>query len=151
LTHNLEVPLLSTMLLYSREDVFRPLAGALGALGVSPIHLRNCEGVQRRMVPADVPQLVFTDVRLADGEWRDVLSHCANVGSPVGVVVVTTGVDVLLFLDALEASADYITPPFDLYELAHLIRCVYGRLTERRQKVARRVRDRGCGECLKKR
>lgn len=67
------------------------------------------------------PQLVFTAVLLADGDWARVLLLGKTAGVPV--IVVSTCLDASFCLDVLERGAfDFIVPPFDQDDVAYIVR-----------------------------
>ena len=69
------------------------------------------------------PQLVFTAVLLADGDWERVLLWAKRAGVPV--IVVSTCLDARFCLDILEKGAfDFIVPPFEYDDVAYLVRNV---------------------------
>jgi FixJ family two-component response regulator len=68
--------------------------------------------------------LIFTDSQLPDGTWADVVRLAGNARTPTSVIVVSRLVDVRFYLDALENGAfDFIAPPFEPMELAHIVQC----------------------------
>ncbi|HVA01010.1 MAG TPA: hypothetical protein VMV34_05055 [Terriglobia bacterium] len=69
------------------------------------------------------PQLVFTAVLLADGDWERVLLLGKRKSVPV--IVVSTCLDVRFCLDVLEKGAfDFIVPPFEQDDVAYVVRNV---------------------------
>lgn len=79
------------------------------------------------------PLLAFTESELPDGNWADVVSHSERALSPVGVIVVGREIDTNLYASAIEVGAsDFITPPFDSLDLAHVVRCAADRALARR-------------------
>ncbi|MCL5670717.1 MAG: hypothetical protein M1423_05390 [Acidobacteria bacterium] len=76
---------------------------------------------------------VFADAELADGTWADVLALAATAQGPVPVAVVSRYADTKLYLQALEkGAADFIVPPFGVYEVAHVLRCAISRRSKNR-------------------
>jgi hypothetical protein len=73
---------------------------------------------------ASPPHLVFTEARLPDGTWADVVKKALGAPKPVKVIVVSRLVDVSLYVDTMEGGAfDFIVPPLSANELAHVVKC----------------------------
>ena len=73
----------------------------------------------QRHTTADV---IFTDLQLFDGDWRQVLRMAKQSAAPAQVVVVSRYVDVPLYLDALEAGVfDVVVPPFRTVEIGCIV------------------------------
>ncbi len=73
---------------------------------------------------ANPPHLVFTEARLPDGTWADVVKKALGAPKPVKVIVVSRLVDVSLYVDTMEGGAfDFIVPPLSANELAHVVKC----------------------------
>ena len=82
---------------------------------------RSCtEGLQ--LVERLSPDLILTDLRMPDGSGFDVL-HASRQKSPgVPVVMITAYTSTKTAIDALKAGAyDYISKPFDVDELLHVV------------------------------
>jgi ActR/RegA family two-component response regulator len=72
----------------------------------------------------DPPHLVFTEAKLPDGTWADVVKQALGARKPVKVIVVSRLVDVSLYVDTMEGGAfDFIVPPLSANELAHVVKC----------------------------
>jgi DNA-binding NtrC family response regulator len=82
----------------------------------------------------DPPLLVLTESELPDGNWADVVSLSARASSPINVIVVGQEIDTKLYASVIEVGAfDFIAPPFDALDLAHVIRCAADNALARRQ------------------
>jgi len=81
------------------------------------------------------PHLVFTEARLSDGNWANILTLAAKANAPVNVIVVAPDVDVCLYVEAIGRGAfDFIVPPFSDPELFHVVRvAAENALTRRRE------------------
>jgi len=72
----------------------------------------------------DPPHLVFTEAKLPDGTWADVVKQALGARKPVKVIVVSRLVDVSLYVDTMEGGAfDFIVPPLSANELTHVVKC----------------------------
>lgn len=66
--------------------------------------------------------VIFTDLRLPDGDWKQMLQMARRTPARAEVILVSRFVDVPLYLDALEAGAfDFVVPPFNTVELGYII------------------------------
>ena len=69
------------------------------------------------------PHIVFTESRLADGDWADVLALAEKASLPVNVIVLAPFVDVGFYLQTIERGAfDFVVPPLSDSELLHVVR-----------------------------
>lgn len=94
-------------------------------LDSSPLEIRRlttCPEAVQELVGRRVASVIFTDVRLPDGDWRQVLHLARHASVPIEVILVSRIVDVRLYLDALEAGAfDFVVPPFSAADLDYII------------------------------
>jgi two-component system response regulator HydG len=76
-----------------------------------------------KVVRRDQPDLIFTDTRLPDGSWTDLVDMAEKFDSPVNVIVVSTTEDVQLYISALQRGAfDFVLPPFERQGLEFVVR-----------------------------
>jgi DNA-binding NtrC family response regulator len=126
------------LLLHSRRDPLRTLRHALDSQGVKTLPARNCAQALRLLRDSDPPQLLFTDTQLPDGNWAEAIRIARKAAEPVNVIVVSRVVDVPLYVEAVQAGAfDFIAPPFEEAELAHVVRCAAGNVELRRHEKSR--------------
>jgi len=84
--------------------------------------------------------LVFTDTELRDGTWTDILAVAERAACPVNVVVVARVVDTRFYVEAMEAGVfDFIVPPFNATDLAHVVRCAADNVLARRVAHSRAI------------
>jgi DNA-binding NarL/FixJ family response regulator len=115
------LPAVSAVLLHSGAATLGQLDEVLRDLYIPVSHVCSFEAARGRPTHPQ-PQILFMDVALANGNWREVLNGCSLTGTPL--ILVASRFDVPLFLDALEAgAANYITTPFHARDVAHIIRC----------------------------
>jgi DNA-binding NtrC family response regulator len=126
------------LLLYDRRDPLRALREALQGQGVKTTQARNCAEAARLLQASHPPHLLFTDTQLPDGNWSDAIRLARKAAEPVNVIVVSRAVDVPLYVETLQSGAfDFIAPPFEKAELAHVIRCAAGNTEVRRSEKSR--------------
>ena len=83
------------------------------------------------------PHLIFTQPKLPDGTWADVVNLATNAPSPVNVIVVERLANVGLYLQAIAGGAfDFIVSPLNGYELTHVVRCAIENVLSRREALA---------------
>jgi len=86
------------------------------------------------------PHLIFTQPKLPDGIWADVVSLAMMAPKPINVIVVGRLADVGLYLQTITGGAfDFIVPPLTGYELTHVLRCAIESVLSRRELQARPV------------
>jgi two-component system response regulator PilR (NtrC family) len=90
---------------------------------------RSCaEGLAR--LEAVLPDLVLTDVKMPDGSGFEILKRTRELAPAVPVVMITAYTTTKTAIEALKAGAyDYISKPFDVEELKHVV----GRALERKR------------------
>lgn len=123
----------TALLIFHQPEPCRDMEAALGKLAVLTSRaqtLAEACGVLSKINP---PLLAFTESELPDGNWADVVSQSEKASSPVGVIVVGREFDAKLYASAIEIGAfDFISPPFDVLDLAHVVRCAADKALARR-------------------
>jgi len=115
---------ISALLIYERLGAFGEVQLMLENRGIEIQIARSCGDALLRLWSEQPPHLVFTETQLVDGIWADVLSTTRKSRLPVNVIVVSRIADVNLYVQVLERGAfDCIIPPFEVFELDHVIRC----------------------------
>jgi DNA-binding NtrC family response regulator len=110
------------LLVHERAHPLGSLHTVLTELSVDTYSVQTCEEA-RHLVPRTQPDLIFTDTRLPDGTWTDVVDMAGICDPPVNVIVVSATEDVQLYMSALERGAfDFILPPFERQGLDFVVR-----------------------------
>ncbi|HEV8267130.1 MAG TPA: sigma-54 dependent transcriptional regulator, partial [Thermoanaerobaculia bacterium] len=90
---------------------------------------KSCEEALAKLDGA-VPDLILTDLRMPDGSGFDVLKKAREVAPATPVVMITAYTSTKTAIEALKAGAyDYISKPFDVEELKHVV----GKALERKR------------------
>ena len=111
----------SVLLVRDGAEYWCSLKAALEAQPLRVCEVRWLNEIEERLKAPNPPQLVFTAVLLADGDWDRVLFLGKTAGVPV--IVVSTCLDVSFCLDVLEKGAfDFLVPPFDRDDVAYIVR-----------------------------
>ncbi len=75
-----------------------------------------------RLVETTAPDLVLTDLRMPDGTGFDILRKTRETSAETPVVMITAYTSTKTAIEALKAGAyDYISKPFDVEELKHVV------------------------------
>ena len=124
----------TALLVFHHVEPYNHVENALDKLAVTMVRARTLAEARRIMSWRNPPLLVFTESVLPDGNWADVVSFSRKTPSPVSVVVVGREFGTKLHASAIEMGAfDFIAPPFDDMDLAHVIRCAGDNALRRRQ------------------
>jgi len=123
----------SALLIYERLGSFGDVQRMLESRAIEVQIARSCGDALLRLWSEQPPHLVFTETQLLDGMWADVLSMTRKSRLPVTVIVVSRLADINLYVQVLERGAfDCIIPPFEVFELDHVIRCATDNVMARR-------------------
>jgi DNA-binding NtrC family response regulator len=125
------------LLVQARHDPLDDLRAALEEQSIDVFMARNCAEAALALWTGPPPHMVFTEVKLPDGGWDDVLTMSTKSSAPVNVIVVAPFVDVGFYVEAIERGAfDFIVPPHSDPELVHVIRNAAENALARRRKHA---------------
>lgn len=84
--------------------------------------LKSCLEAAHEIGRCSTADVIFTDLYLPDGGWKQMLQMARQTPARAEVILVSRFVDVPLYLDALEAGAfDFVVPPFNTVELGYII------------------------------
>ena len=125
------------LLVLARPDSCEALRLGLEKQLIEICTAKNCGEAALTLHSQCPPHLVFTDVRLSDGDWTDVLSSAAGASAAVNVIVVSPRVDVALYIRAMEGGAfDFIVSPPNALELLHIVRVAAANVFMRRHQAS---------------
>jgi DNA-binding NtrC family response regulator len=131
---------ISTLLLHELGDSLDALQSALEAQSVNVCSLLSFQEALPLLTGPNPPHLIFTQPKLPDGIWADVVSLAMMAPKPINVIVVGRLADVGLYLQTITGGAfDFIVPPLTGYELTHVLRCAIESVLSRRELQARPV------------
>jgi len=124
----------SALLIFHHTKPYDELEAALEKLAVRVGRARTLAEAHNILTKVNLPLLVFTESELPDGNWADVVSLSSRASSPVNVVVMGHKTDTKLYVSVIEAGAfDFMAPPFEALDLAHVVRCAADNAMARRQ------------------
>jgi len=123
----------TALLIFQKAKPYHDVEVELEKLSVATRRAHTLAKACHVLSSADPPLLVFTESELADRNWADVVSFSARAPSPVSVIVVGREINTKLYASAIEVGAfDFIAPPFDEIDLAHVVRCAADNALRRR-------------------
>src|SRR6266446_10178414 len=122
MTHNIK-----TMLVMAQER--RPnLVNALECCGIEVLPVCDCNEARRMLEIEPMVQVVVTDARLHDGDWRRVLEIVARGRRKIEVIVCSRLGDPKMWLDVLEEGGyDLLVEPFEREEVQRIVEAAASR------------------------
>jgi len=110
------------LLVHDQEEPLGQLTRILENLHFEVVHTRSCSEAIQALKGERAPSVVFTDVTLPDGTWKDVVGALKESPSAADVILVSRVVDDRLYITALESgAADFVVPPFRESDVAYII------------------------------
>ena len=103
---------ITALLVHDHSEHLARFEESLKLHGVELTHARNCgEASQALHQHHAPPLLIFTDTRLSDGTYQDILRLAAQAEKFVNVLVVSKIGNITLYMEAMEGGAfDFLTP-----------------------------------------
>ena len=127
------VEMVSALLVHERKDVIELLKPILESQCIVTRDAGTCGEALLSLWGKQPPHLVFSDVQLADGNWRDVISLADKCPLPINVIVVSPQLDMNLYIEAMERGAfDFLSPPLEAPDVTHVVRCAAQNAQRRR-------------------
>jgi DNA-binding NtrC family response regulator len=89
---------------------------------VQVAHVRNCQEASQALQQDPSPLLIFTDTRLSDGTFKDILELAAKGEKFVNVLVASKLGNITLYMEAMECGAfDFLTPNLELSRFPSIV------------------------------
>jgi len=127
----------TALLIFRRLEPFSDIQAALEKLALTTKRVQTLADARRVLTKVNPPLLAFTESQLPDGNWADALSLSQQASSHVSMIVVGQEFDTKLYASAIEVGAfDFVAPPFDAHDLAHVVRCAADNAMARRKAAA---------------
>jgi CheY-like chemotaxis protein len=128
---------ISTLLLHELGGSLDALKSALEGESLRVCCLKSCQEALPLLTGANPPHLIFTQPKLPDGIWADVVSLARKAPKPVNVIVVARPANVGLYLQTITGGAfDFIVAPLTAYQLTHVVRCAIENVLSHRETQA---------------
>jgi len=125
---------ITALLIFHHTEPYNELEAALEKLAVRTGRARTLAEACHVLSTVNLPLLVFTESELPDGNWADVVSLSSRASSPVSVIVMGQETDTKLYVSVIEGGAfDFMAPPFEALDLAHVVCCAADNALRRRQ------------------
>ncbi|MGH9468964.1 MAG: hypothetical protein ACRD1N_01315 [Terriglobia bacterium] len=122
----------AVLLLHDTAEPFASLKSTLSGISVESAQARTCAEARELLGRSPAPSLVFTDVHLPDGTWREVIAAAAATKPAAGVIVVNRFPDDLLYVQTMcSGASDFIAPPFSPRDLAYVVSAAFQSLLAR--------------------
>jgi DNA-binding NtrC family response regulator len=116
MTHNI------TAMLVMAQERGSTLVNALESCGFDVLSVCDCNEARRMLETKPAVQVVVTDARLDDGDWRGVLEIVEQGRGKVEVVVCSRLGDPKLWLDVLEQGGyDLLVQPYQREEIKRIV------------------------------
>jgi len=123
------------LVVHSNEAPVEALEKVLENEMIQIDRVRTCKEASWRLASSNPPHLVFTGTNLLDGGWNEVLDLAAMATEPVSVIVLAPFSSIALYRAVMEGRAfDFITHPFTLPDLTHLVRSAVEDVSSRRKR-----------------
>ena len=124
----------TALLVFHQTRPFNEIKDALGKIAVPTARAQTLAEAKLALSEANPPLLAFTESELPDGKWSEIVSFLEKAFSQVNVIVVGQTISANLYASAVEVGAfDYIAPPFEGVDLAHVVRCAADNALARRE------------------
>ena len=132
---------ISALLVGGAADDSETLERALHEQSERSLRAGTCSEAKKLLKRAQPPHLLFTETKLPDGTWEDVVKLAHKAPKPVDVIVVSRVDDVGLYLETMERGAfDFISAPLPGSDFAHVVQCASSDV-ETRRKTPSKTRD----------
>jgi DNA-binding NtrC family response regulator len=127
------------LVVHERPEPCQSLKPVLRRLDVDTYSVSSCEEAAQ-LLEQTHPHLIFTDTKLPDGTWIDVIKLVEDAAFPVCAILVGPWKDAEIFQAALNYGAfDFISPPFDAEEVSQLLAQALTLVCVRRERYLRAV------------
>jgi ActR/RegA family two-component response regulator len=125
---------ITALLLYRPGNVLGLLQRALEMQSIQVQCMESCEDAWPLLRAANPPHLVFTEAKLPDGAWTDVVEHTLESPQPVKVIIVSRLVDVRHYGDTIgDGRIDFIAPPLSSSEVTQVVKSAVENVLDLRQ------------------
>ena len=125
------------LVVHERSEPCQALKLVLRRLHVDTFSVGSCAEAAH-LLEQTQPHLIFTDTKLPDGTWIDVVTLAEEAAVPICAILVGSSKDPELFQSALSYGAfDYVSPPFDTESISQLLAQAMALVRTRRERDSR--------------
>ena len=115
-------------LLVMAQGRCQPMLDALESCGIEVLPVCDCNEARRMLEIEPMVQVVVTDARLHDGDWRRVLEIVGRGRRKIEVIVCSRLGDPKMWLDVLEEGGyDVLVEPFEHEEVQRIVEAAASR------------------------
>ena len=127
------------LVVHERPEPCQALKLVLRRLHVDTFSVGSCAEAAH-LLEQTRPHLIFTDTKLPDGTWIDVVTLAEDAEVPICAILVGPSKDPELFQSALNYGAfDYVSPPFETEPISQLLIQAMAWVRNRREHGSRAV------------
>ena len=109
------------LMVHERPEPCQGLKSVLRRLGVDTFSVSSCDEAEH-LLEQTHPHLLFSDTKLPDGTWIDVLNLAEDAPAPICAILVSASKDPELFRAARDYGAfDCVSPAFNTEAVSELI------------------------------
>ena len=125
------------LVVHERAEPCEALKLVLRRLHVDTFSVGSCAEAAH-LLEQTQPHLIFTDTKLPDGTWIDVVTLAEDAEVPICAILVGASGDPELLQSALNYGAlDYVSPPFDTESISQLLNQAMAWVRTRREHGSR--------------
>ena len=125
------------LVVHERAEPCEALKLVLRRLHVDTFSVGSCAEAAH-LLEQTQPHLIFTDTKLPDGTWIDVVTLAEDAEVPICAILVGASRDPELLQSALNYGAlDYVSPPFDTESISQLLNQAMAWVRTRREHGSR--------------
>jgi DNA-binding NtrC family response regulator len=111
----------SALLVYAEFEPLHTLRVALASQGIDTWRARSCRQALSFLDKFTPVHVIFTDMKLSDGTWQDLVGAKGRTSAPV--IVVARNMDARLWSEIIQrGGAGLIGPPFAASDLTYPVR-----------------------------
>jgi len=133
---------ITALLIFHRPEACRELAAVLKKLAFRTRRVKAVAEARHVLAGVNPPLLVFTESESPHVNWADVLSLSVQASAAVSLIVVGQEIDTKLYASVIEVGAfDFIAPPYNAFDLTHVVRCATDHALTRREAAKKTIKS----------
>ena len=111
------------LLVYGQKSPLQALKGILERQGIHVSRAQDCSEARLALGRSERPVLVFTDLDVPDGTWREIVEMASQAWPQLPVIVVSRQLELDVYQKVIDSGAlDFVVPPFRAADVAHIVR-----------------------------
>lgn len=127
---------ISVLMVHGEQSPLRALSAILSEQFCAEVtRVCNCQEAAVLLEQAAVPHVIFTDTKLPDGSWQDILRITKTASQPVNAFVVSLVGNIVLYTEVMTQGAfDFITPNIPPAAFVEVLRSAVEDVNRRRSR-----------------